>query len=434
MKQVLAALGIYLLAAAAYADPLLPRRASLGAGARPSEAGLEIVFVRPGSAAERAGLQLGDILVSIGGHSADAATFAQTVRASTPGSTLPLSVRRGGRRMTLTPQLEEAPREPASTGVDVVYEAVRVNGTLRRVITTVPASAPGQRPAVLVVGGIGCFSIDDATADDAYRHLAHDLSRRGFLVVRVEKSGIGDSQGPPCPETDFEQELAGYDAALRQMLADPRVDSRSVFVFGHSIGAIGAPELAARHPIAGLIVTQGVGRTWFEYDLINFRRQLELADVDPAQIDQSLLEKARCASRMLMLGEPLERIVASAPSCAPYLSYPASQRYMTQVAGRNIAELWSAVNADVLAIYGPSDFITDEPDHRRIVDLVNRRTPGRATLAILAELDHYLVRAPSPIASLQRMNAGGRGEYHAGLSELAGDWLCERARCDTSSR
>ena len=39
--------------------------------------------------------------------------------------------------------------------------------------------------------------------------------------MRVDKPGAGDSEGPPCAEIGYREELAGYRAALRALLANP---------------------------------------------------------------------------------------------------------------------------------------------------------------------------------------------------------------------
>ena len=56
----------------------------------------------------------------------------------------------------------------------------------------------------------------------------------------------------------------------------------------------------------------------------------------------------------------------------------------------------------MLAIYGSADFVTDEADHRRIVDIVNGAHPGNAKLDVIPGMDHYLVNAGSPKASRER--------------------------------
>lgn len=76
--------------------------------------GVHVTQIVPGSSAEGAGVQPGDLLISIGGISAAAPTWSEQFRAKyarTPqGSPLPILIRRDGREMTLNARLGFTPR------------------------------------------------------------------------------------------------------------------------------------------------------------------------------------------------------------------------------------------------------------------------------------------------------------------------------------
>ena len=74
--------------------------------------------------------------------------------------------------------------------------------------------------------------------------LVHAIGSQGFVTMRVEKSGVGDSQGPPCDSIGFEEELAGYQAGLKFLRAHPSVDTQRVFLIGISLGGLFAPLLS----------------------------------------------------------------------------------------------------------------------------------------------------------------------------------------------
>src|SRR4029434_3822925 len=69
-----------------------------------------------------------------------------------------------------------------------------------------PAGAPVKRlPAVVLVGGSGPIDRDGTVADiPVYGQLANALADAGFLVLRYDKRGIGQSGrtggGPLCRE------------------------------------------------------------------------------------------------------------------------------------------------------------------------------------------------------------------------------------------
>lgn len=431
IKYLAAACALALIPiASAEAQHNLPRRSILGASAANIEGGVQISAVRDGTPAAAAGLIAGDVVTRIGDRTiTNTQDFVSAARSARAGRATLFGIIRDGAVRTLPVTLTEAPREQ-STDLTITYESIRVGDTLRRTIITAPHGLRGRRPAMLLVGGIGCYSIDDPATPDPYRNVAHDLARRGVVVMRVEKSGMGDSQGPACATVDFEAELASYDAALATLRADRRVDPNQVFVFGHSIGVVHAPILAQRYNPAGVIAADGAGLTWIEYELINTRRQVELSGASPADTDAVMIAKAQCISRALLAREPVETLFAEQPECAQLVSLPASQAYMIQLAERNPGADWSAVAAPTLFIYGDSDFLTSAADHERLLAITNAAHPGNATLSIIEDFDHYMVRTESQASSFARVGAGQAvTEYDPRFSQIVGDWICARARC-----
>jgi alpha-beta hydrolase superfamily lysophospholipase len=409
----------------------LPRHALLGAGAADARGGVGINFVRPASPADRAGLRVGDVVTAIGGQPVgDAQGFVAEVKSQAAGRPIPFEIRRGGASVTLPVVLDAAPDEH-DPRVVTAYEAITMDDSLRRTLVTSPAGAHGRHPAVLIIGGIGCYSVDVAAdPEDAYLRLAHDLSARGFVVMRLEKSGVGDSQGPPCATVDLTTEMRSYALALVALTHHPLVDSAHVYLVGHSIGSAIAPRLAASPPIAGVVVLEGFGRNWFEYELANLRRQLELGGDPPGVVDAKLAEKEICMHRFLIAREPEAEIEKTEPFCRVHDVYPAAPDYLRQAAALNIAEPWTRLAAPVLAIYGTGDFVTAEADHRRIVDIVNAAHAGSATLTLIPGMDHHLDVAGTPQQAWDlRVRDHRSGPYEPRLSAALLEWLCARERC-----
>lgn len=61
------------------------------------------------------------------------------------------------------------------------------------------------------------------------------------MTLRIEKPGVGDSEGGPFAELDFTTELDIYRQALKQLKEQPEVDAEHVFIFGHSMGGAFGP-------------------------------------------------------------------------------------------------------------------------------------------------------------------------------------------------
>jgi pimeloyl-ACP methyl ester carboxylesterase len=381
--------------------------------------------VLPNSPAQSAGVRAGDVIASVDGVATPTIpAYLSEIHTLHAGESVSVALTRDGKPLTLTVRLAQPPDEN-DPAVSTRYGSITVDGSLRRVLVTIPKDARAPLPGVLIIGGIGCYSIDVAAdPQDPYLRLAHDLSRAGFVTMRVEKSGVGDSQGPPCRTVDFAGEERSYAVALNALRADPAVNPKRLYLFGHSIGTIVAPRLAQRERVAGIVVAEAVGRDWFEYELRNTRRQVELGGATPAATDTAMMDKYRCMYRLLVAKESEESIEVAQPSCKePNGVYPVDAAYIRQLAALNVIEPWSRLDMPVLAIYGASDFVTERDDHVRIVAVVNAAHPGAATFDEIAGMDHLLYRASSPKAALNAFASGASREYDTDLSAVVIAWL-----------
>jgi len=260
--------------------------------------------------------------------------------------------------------------------------------------------------------------------EDAYRVLLGSFTRRGFVTLRVEKSGMGDSTGEACATVDLNTEVNGLVAGLRQLKQQPFVDPARVFIFGHSIGGVTGPMVATQEPVRGLLMLETTGLSWFEYELINLRRQLVLSHTSPAEIGATMLDKEWCMHHLLVEHEPREAILRARPSCGGHMDYPASDAYLQQVAGQNLEGLWSRLDGtDVAVIYGAADFITGAAESKAIVDAVNFARPGKGTYIEIADMDHYLTKVASQSASLAAIQANKPQTLHPRLATITGEWL-----------
>ena len=374
-------------------------------------------------------MHVGDKIESINGT--QVTTVAEFLKAVhlPAGSRVSLGLVRGSSAQTVSVVLAPAPTEH-DPAVDTRYLSVDVDGSLRRVLLTVPHGKTGPFPTLMIVGGIGCYSIDNINPQDAYRNLAHDLGRRGIAVLRLEKSGLGDSQGPPCSTVDFTSEMRSYEVTLAWLTHNPDVDASHIFLLGHSIGGVVVPRLAASQRVAGVIAADTVGINWYEYELINMRRQIALSGADPSTVDSLMKTFQRCVALLEINGAEYKDILRDHPDCATPLSiYPVPAAYMKEVADLNIGEPWTKLNVPVLAVYGRSDFITDESDHQRIVDMVNAGHPGSAQLEVIGNMDHYLTVVDSQKKSQDLASRQVFGPYNHAFSQDIGNWICLRARC-----
>src|SRR5262245_41869486 len=111
-------------------------------------------------------------------------------------------------------------------GVEVVYTAVRnPKGPLQRVILTRPEKSTERLPGILFVPWLSCDSVESpkGAAPGVDEFLQRIAAETPFVLLRVDKPGVGDSEGV-CSETDLDTEIAGNRAALAFLKGHPWVD------------------------------------------------------------------------------------------------------------------------------------------------------------------------------------------------------------------
>jgi uncharacterized protein len=375
----------------------LRRQVYLGAGFEPQGSRLLITGVSPGGTAEAAGLLPGDALLRVGDATITGPEqLVEALRRYRAGDRAAFLIERGGKQIEKGAVFKPKPLE-TSPDFDVLYDVVLAGGAKYRAIVTKPKGA-GPFPAVLLIGGLGCYSLDGLQPTSPYRFILYGLTRKGFVTMRVEKSGEGDSEGPPCksPEADLQLAAARSVAGLRALKGYDFVNPKQVFIFAHSIGPLEGALVVNQVPVAGVIAAETIGRDWFTYQgEISYSQPLLLGK-GYDEVEAQARALALCKGRFYLQKQTPETLAREAPDCLKSLAVSAvSYRYLQQIADLNLAEEWKRPDVPVLVIYGTSDPTTDEGESRYLVDMINSFHPGRATYLQIEGMNHYFDREAS---------------------------------------
>ena len=138
--------------------------------------------------------------------------------------------------------------------IEVVTDTFRLPGTLE-----LPEKMVGKVPCVVFVHGSGPNDRDETLGPNKFfKDLADSLAANGIASVRYDKRTLvyranfvpeGEQ-----PNYDFET-IDDAVSAVKMVQKMPEIDSERVFVLGHSLGAMLAPEIARRVPdVAGVIM------------------------------------------------------------------------------------------------------------------------------------------------------------------------------------
>ena len=389
----------------------------------PGETGALVQALVEGGSAKEAGLLPNDIITEVNDRKiAGVADLVETAKRLRAGDTATVRLRRNGELLTKKLVIKPRPYESAPD-VDTVYKAVSVDGSLRRTIITAPKT-PGKHPAILYITGIGCFSQESPDLQSSEVQLLYGLTRAGYVTIRVEKSGIGDSEGPPCssPAVDLSAERRGYVAALKVLKKMPSVDPDRVFLVGLSIGGVQAPLIAEEVPVKGIVVINTIIKPFFEYLIQTRRLQNTLARVPFDEIDRRARLNELCNHKLLVDKQSFDDVVKVMPLCRDYITYPASYTYMQQWAALDLASEWKNVSAPVLIIYGTADYVSNIADDPYMADVLNSFHPGSATLKEVKNMDHPMYKAASMAESIN-WPAGKPREFQTAVLDAVRAWL-----------
>ncbi|MDX5443612.1 MAG: PDZ domain-containing protein [Hymenobacteraceae bacterium] len=430
MKKHLLLACSLLLTAAAWAQEL-PRRAFFGTQLEPVTEEVQRVMklpeakgalvqrVVPRSTAEAAGIQKGDVLLEFNKKPVNNPNeLVAEVRKLQNGDKFSFMLIRNGKKKKVNGKLQALPQEQAK-GMDISYGSVKTDEATLRTIVTKPAKS-GKMPAVLFIQGVGCYSIDMAL--DTLRpetQLLYSLTRQGYVTMRVEKSGMGDSKGTPCDQIDFKTEAAGYQQALQKLASLPYVDAENIFIIGHSMGGVFAPVVAG-DKAQGIIAYGTLTANFMEY-FINSRRNIAQAqEMDPAQTDAYIKNEAACLSNYFNSNKTMQELAQQGGDCAEMMTSLnfRDDDFWRQLYAMNLPEQWKNYDGKVLALYGASDYISTKQEHQQLAEMVNYYHPGNGTFAVAPNADHGMSYATSFVEA--RKNPG---RFNAEVVKIMSDWM-----------
>jgi pimeloyl-ACP methyl ester carboxylesterase len=418
----------------------LTRRAALGVALENTGEGPKVTLVTPQMTAALAGVEPGDVVLSVNGAltktNSDLVAAAGLLRS---GDTTMLTLKRGTVTKTVTAKATARPLE-SIPGADVRYGTVSFKeGRLRDILVT-PKTAEQGAPVVFLIQGYGCGSVE-GQANHPYHLLAKTLAEAGIGSYRIEKLGMGDSvTSTPCLKTDFALEMEGFEAAYQALIKDRGISSDRIIIFGHSMGGIQAPLVAAKGPAPRGVMVYGTAlRNWQDYMQELFAMQGFLsAGADPAEAEQAAKALRPLAQRIFNEDVSLTTIANENPNHEAMLRGAFDWDGDDLILGRNLAywrgvaaqdtvAAWRDTKAPVLAIYGEADFAAiDERDHKRIVDIVNFYRPGTATYRFLPNTGHgFDVQASRD--EVRAANQAGKpvtvAPYNPELTKIMAAWI-----------
>lgn len=423
------------------ADEPLPRRGLMGVQLAPlsdslkeslgldSTKGVVITVVMPDTAAQKAGLQGNDVLVKVGDVAVEDVQGAmRALRAYYAGDKVKLTLLRQKETVTAELTLNPRPKESADD-YEVVYDSFGAKGDRIRAIITRP-KGDAKSPAVLFVQGPAPFPMDFTVfPQHPFKGLVEQLTRDGFVVMRVERPGVGDSEGLDVQTVRMKQDIAVFKGALKKLKNLPYVDPGKVFVFSHSGGTILAPSIAEGESLRGIITYAAFSRPLVEDTLDANVRRWKLELLTEEEIKAKSEQLTRFYKGCYVEKQAPKDVLAKYPELKelvdPMLQGDAivdgiHYQYWQELAASKPLEAWSKVDAPLLALWGDADFVACKENSELIVSTVNRAHPNRAELMVVSGADHMYNKVEDAEESFL---AGGRGTYNPEVLEAGIKWM-----------
>jgi pimeloyl-ACP methyl ester carboxylesterase len=279
----------------------------------------------------------------------------------------------------------------------VIYDWVsNARGEKLRTFITHPANSTKPVPAIFFVGWLSCDSMEypDTAPGDGFGIFLHRLiDESGFATVRMDKLGVGESQGE-CAKADFQSEMEGWQAAFQAMSRYDFIDLDRVFVIGLSNGGGFSPLVAGTHPVRGFISCGSWGRTWYEHMLELERRRLEAEGKSSEEVNAAIKAFSEFYILYLVKGMTPAQILAEHPEWkdlwydAPDGQYGRPASFYQQLQALNLGKIWQETHAPVLVIRGSNDEVMSRADGEAITNIVNHERPGTARYMEIEGMAH----------------------------------------------
>ena len=389
--------------------------------------GAKVISLPEDSKLMKAGVKTGDIVLKVNDiHIVSGETWTTATYSLRESEETTLLIRRGTATFSVSVMLNPLPLEK-HVNHDTYYEQVTSDyGIAHRVIITKPKGVDEPLPAIFLIQGLSCSSIETypGRTGNWPETIKTVVEQSGMVVMRVEKPGVGDSEGD-CAYADFHMEIEGYRAAVRFLKSKSYVDTTKIVVYGSSMGSALAPKLANEFGAAGVISDGTFFKTWYEHMLEIERRIRQMQGDDESVIVKKMNEiYIPLYYGMLIEKKSYREILDQYPAMkdhmyhSPNHMYGRPMKYYHQLQDMDLAGEWEKIKVPVRILYGSNDWIMSEFDNHMIIKVLDKNGHEDHQLLIYPGLDHWNTIHEKPEDSF----FGKPGQWDPQTAKTIVDW------------
>lgn len=408
----------------------------------PKGKGLYIPFVSPNSTADDIGLKDESVLLKVNGNEVnDFSMLRSEIEYLRDGDSINLTYCKAGETVTKSGKAIGRPYEQFEQA-DILYGEVNYKENQLRSILYTPKNIENP-PVVFYIQGYLCQTVEYlAPQDITIKRLINDWVLAGYAVFRVEKPGMGDSNCKKgCVDIDFNEEIEAFRQGYLSLRKNKMIDSKNIFLFGHSLGGVVAPVLAKEFSPRGVMTYGTVVNSWFEYMQDLTRVQGEVFSTPYAEIERDVIRSTPFWYQLLVEGKSNEEILQD-ESISIILKEEGileefrkgyfmgrHYTYWSTLNSLSMVNTWLEVESPVLAIHGALDVQALHDDHvKTIAAIVNSAHPGNGGYLVIPNMDHGFVYFETMQDNVDALNSGAyssrlRDSYHDKISQSTVQWM-----------
>ncbi len=290
----------------------------------------------------------------------------------------------------------DPPRPAAGPAFDFDLEPVMVSHGEVRLAGTISRrkGASGKAPAVFFVSGSGGQDRNGFSSgiDVGTHEILDRLTQEGFMVLRVDDRGVGESTGP-TGDMGYRDLVDDARACVEHLASRPDVAPGRICVIGHSEGGMTAPILAAEMPdIAAIVLLAAPGRSIVPL----LEEQLLWA------LEKQGTTKEAIDAEQKIYREFLERVTGDgsidpATVREDLRVWIAARLWMQEHARIDPLANLQMVKCPVLLLHGARDIqVSAERDARVLLKALDDAGHRDHELVVFPELDHLFKKTTGP--------------------------------------
>jgi hypothetical protein len=256
---------------------------------------------------------------------------------------------------------------------------------------SIPASATKPLPGVVLLHGSGPNDRDETIGGNKpLRDLAHGLASRDIAVLRYDKRTYTYRTKFTRREiinlTLREEVLDDALSAIGFLREQPGINSRSVFLVGHSLGAWCAPFIAAQdNQLAGIIMLAPHATDFDDAFIRQTRYRAQVMGAPSEQIDQLISEVRNGFSRLREKTFPSDHFLLGA-----------SGKYWYDYLSRKPLEVAAGIPQPILVLQGEKDYQTTMNDFAAWKETLSDSGKTNVQFQSFPQLNHLFMPVDGP--------------------------------------